>query len=233
MLDDSERATAPGRPSAAKAGAAATVTGVLDDSERAPRGGSAEAGAAAASAPPAGSAGAGATTKGVRDDGEHAPSGAGEPSAMSREMVAKGGASRTVSQKYSGEQIGQPGGSRDDQRDNVGSRGCSLCGTNYCTGYQRRRDQLRARRAQGVDGKGSSGGAWDGVAARPVTELAALGQIRKGKTKAGGESLEMLAHIVPSARRAMHRCKESRRWKESRHHQNRCRYRTPARAQAC
>ena len=41
------------------------------------------------------------------------------------------------------------------------------------------------------------------------------------------------AHIVSSARRAIHRCKESRRWKESRHYQNRCRYRTPAHAQAC
>ena len=34
----------------------------------------------------------------------------------------------------------------------------------YCGEGQRRRDQCRARRIQGVDGKGSGGGAWVGVA---------------------------------------------------------------------
>ena len=72
--------------------------------------------------------------------------------------------------------------------DGVGGQG----GMIYCRGYQRRRDQHRARRVQSVDdvtnfvGNGCrcgcrTGGAWDGAAvpgARPVANLAALGQRR-------------------------------------------------------
>ena len=62
-----------------------------------------------------------------------------------------------------------------NQRDKAGSRGWGRGAIVHCGGDQRGRDQHRARRVQGVDGKGSSGGAWDGVAvsgARPVTDLA-------------------------------------------------------------
>ena len=71
-LDDGERAP-PSLSGSTEAGAA--VTKGHDDGERAPPGGSAEARAA---------------TMGVRDDGER--------SAISRELVAKGGACRTGSQ---------------------------------------------------------------------------------------------------------------------------------------
>ena len=59
-----------------------------------------------------------------------------------------------------------------NQPDKAGSRGWWRGGMVDWAGCQRRRDRHRARRVQGGDGKGSGGGAWDGVAvpgARPKT----------------------------------------------------------------
>ena len=116
---DGERAPQGG---SAEAGAAAT--GMVDDGERAPPGGAAEAGAAATGmlddgerAPPGGSAEARAATMVVRDDGKR--------SAMSREQVAK---SRSEANRVTGtvEQGGQLSvGGRDEtvEGGNGGWRG--------------------------------------------------------------------------------------------------------------
>ena len=101
----------------------------------------------------------------------------------------------------------------------------------------------RARRVEAVDWNGSGKGAWGGVpAARPVTDLAALRQaeaeveakgpeIERGRSRERlqvdglkrrrAKRSEMLMHLLSSASGLRHRCKESRRCKETLRYQNR------------
>ena len=112
----------------------------------------------------------------------------GQLSAGSRDVPSEGG---------NGGWRGYRGG-RDDQataklsqaighqRDNAGSRGQGRGGMLNRGENQRRRDQPRARRVQGVNGKGRGGGAWVGVAvpgAQPVADLAALRQKRRRRKR--------------------------------------------------
>ena len=101
--------------------------------------------------------------------------GAGWPAGRRRRDETSKGAHGGWRETVAGVAIRPPLGPRQavgNQPDKAGSRGWWRGGMVDWAGCQRRRDRHRARRVLGGDGKGSGGGAWDGVAvpgARPVT----------------------------------------------------------------